>query len=223
MSENFRQSKSELWAHLEEQLRFMRRSCEFFDQGDTAEAKRLAAHVATLVIHVEPERKKTSKSLLRQLRLLPDMGFIDTAPRQPKGWTTPFGDAKLVMARLTLMPNGESTGQYEALCRLAEPPPFSRERVELFGRWLDSPVIITQTRRYSRGDVVRLLRNKLGGGHVDPDLEESGAALTRGNPLVTEYQMNDGPPIKLSGIELHTMRQIAHEVIRSVERKLAKG
>jgi hypothetical protein len=56
------QTREDLVAHLREQYGFLAVSCELFDQGNEAEAKRIAVAIRTLV-HDTP----ASHSLLEQL------------------------------------------------------------------------------------------------------------------------------------------------------------
>jgi hypothetical protein len=85
-----RQSKSDLEAHLKEQLDFLHASCAAYDAGNSSEAKRLAATVRLLVHDTDK-----STSLLGQLGLK-DLAFVD-------GGDTPSPTNILTTAGLTGM------------------------------------------------------------------------------------------------------------------------
>lgn len=217
------QTHSELWGHLTEQIGFLRRSCADFDDGYLEEAKRMALTVRTLLVNGPSGKDRSSRGLLWQLRLLPKMGFIDSVPRLPKGYTFPVGDAGLLTVQISVKEDGKGTVKFMPRCQSPEDAPFPKERIALFQDWWSAPVIITRQVEVSRRELVRFLANEYGGAHVDPKINKEMADLIRKNPFQIEYRINEGEVVSPSGVELYSMRQIAHEVIRSIERKLQVG
>src|SRR4051794_24926166 len=69
-------TQDELRQLLSEQVRLMRRSAKYFDEGDESEAKRLATHIRVLV-----HDTKASHSLLGLLGVKASMRFVDTTLR----------------------------------------------------------------------------------------------------------------------------------------------
>jgi hypothetical protein len=206
------QSKNELWQSLQEQLDFLRRSSDSFDAGHWEEAKRLAVTVRVLVHNTE-----TSKSLLTQLKLMPGMGFLCTA--RPQSPDILIGQN----SRLVLI-SAESDGvRFNAPTDRIPPPPYQRHKIVFFPKWWNEPVVITDKAIFTRRNIVLDLSNKVGGAHVDPELDLAFAELLRGNPLGITASVNGETEQRVADIELHSMRQIAYEVLKSVERKLAAG
>ena len=202
-------TKEELRTLLNENIDFLRRSCESFDSGYPSEAKRLAV-TARVLIH----NTKQSKSLLAQLKLMPRMGFLCTA--RPKSENIIFGGN----TRLVHISMGTGGVNYQAVNKIP-PIPGHNYKIKLFPTWWNEEVIITDNSSFTRRDIVLNLSNKVGGAHVDPKLNDAFAELLRNNPLGITGSINDEEPKKIPDIELHTMRQIAHEIINSIERKIA--
>jgi hypothetical protein len=82
--------------HLEDQLRFLRKSAAEFDAGDTAEFRRMAVTIRVLVHDF-----RTSHSLLGQLNLT-SIPFASTAsPTNPRNLATEFS-----LALIRISPSG---------------------------------------------------------------------------------------------------------------------
>ena len=73
-----------------------------------------------------------------------------------------------------------------------------------------------QQRKISRRYLVLTAANQDGGAHVDPELDEIYADLTRNNSLgwIKADVGGEGP---VSGPERATIRQIAHEALLSIK------
>lgn len=70
--------------------------------------------------------------------------------------------------------------------------------------------------------LVLALANKVGGAHVDPKLDGNYVSLTQENSVGIHYLDGDDYKGAVDG-ELHTVRQIAYEMIVSVEKILSKA
>lgn len=201
---------SERWQHLQEQLGFLRRSCRDFDDGHVSEAKRMANETIKLVFN-----EGSFKAVLHQVGLMPGMGFISTnAPGAGQAGPS-----------LLLVKLGASGVSYEAPTdKIPHPPNRPRHRILTFAEWWNETVITFPDRLgLARWNIVRSLRDQQGGGHVDPTLDEDMAELQRGNPIRSTWSVDGTHERKIPDVELHTMRQIAHEVLISIERKLSAG
>jgi hypothetical protein len=200
------QTRLELERHLKEQVAFMRASARAYDAGFTGEAKRLA-----VVVRVLAHDTNSSVSLLRQLNLK-GIPFCDTSYEyDPRKYFLSFHG--LAMARV-----GPSGGEFIPRC--AEPPkPFGEplQFVKFDEWWLKVVVVDTKHNKFTRQALVLTLSNKEGGAHVDPKLDAAYAALTRQNTIGMSYQYNEQAG-DISGIELASVRQIAHEVLCSLEK-----
>jgi hypothetical protein len=214
-------SHAELEGHLTEQVMFMRRSARDFDAGDESEAKRLALHIRTLV-----HDRGGSKSLLGQLQVKDSIRYEDTTLRRvelPPGFTDLPPGSIVIHSGITM--TQMKLGGPDAGVAFAAPlDDIAPERVGPpveFAQWWE-PVILTDTlgNPFSREALVLALANKDGGAHVDPSLSAGYAALVKANSL---GRMGAGPGEELRpllNIALATVRQIAHELLRTLEREL---
>ena len=87
-----------------------------------------------------------------------------------------------------------------------------------FDVWWQKIVIIdAKKQKFSRKDLILALANKVGGAHVDPELDADYAALSRDNSMGCFYEVADdtGP---VTDIELVSCRQIAEEILVSLKK-----
>lgn len=193
----YQQSPQDLHQHLDEQLSFVQSSLSGYDAGNEAEAKRLAVHVRVLV-----HDTRNSVSLLSQLNLKGVLRFYDTATPRVRSATTSY-------VGLTATTIGGGPPKY---LPLLDTNPRNRRRVP-FDDWWNSIVISDMERRtITRERVVLSLANQDGGAHVDPELREVYAAVSRRGSL--GRKKGDGKNWEdMLGAERATMRQIAHEML----------
>lgn len=202
------QTKAELMVHLRDSLGFLEASSASFDAGFVGEAKRLATTIRVLV-----HDTNNSKSLLGLLNLKTKMGYLNTThPFNPKNLLSYHG---LVGLRVE---NGKS--RYWA--PLGEGAPSRSGKYVFFPDWWNQVVIVDSRKvRFTRRDLVLALSNKDGGAHVDPNLDESYAHLTRNNSV--GWMVSDGTTqMPMPDIERHSTRQIAYELLTSIRRYLER-
>ncbi len=203
-----RQSKQELITHLHENLRFLKASASSFDSGYTSEAKRLAVTIRVLL-----HDTRKSQSLLGLLGWKQGFSFLDTALNYDlRNLMSHHG---LVEIRL-----GDGSASYRA--PLDQGSPIRPNQYVPFPEWWSKIVIVDlKKNKFHRGDLILALANWDGGAHVDPDLDEAYANLTRHNSIGWFF-LDRNKEKSLVEVELFSVRQIAYEVISSVERKIAK-
>jgi hypothetical protein len=201
MSGEYRQSKKELQQHLEDTLQALELSANAFDNGFQGEAKRLAAAIRVLV-HDTP----SSKSLLGQLgqKTIP---FYDTSiPRHPKTIMTYSG-----LTAMSITPQGATQ-----VAPLDHFPSDCRSQWVSFDEWWNRVIFVDQKgNETTRKDLILAVANKDGGAHVDPVLGENYANLSRRNSLAWRFSGARGD-VPLEGPEKAAVRQIAHEVLKSL-------
>lgn len=197
---NIKQTKQELLDHLYDNLNFLRLSASAFDAGHTSEAKRLA--VTTRLLLHDTNR---SKSLLGLLGWKQGVGYLDTAHDY---------NPNNLISHLGLVVFGG--GSY--IAPLDDRP----NKFILFPKWWNKIIIVDKNKnQFNRRELILALANKDGGAHVDPKLSKAYSDLTRKNSV--GWLLSDGTIDKpMVNIERFSMRQIAHEVIRSIERQLVK-
>jgi len=85
-------------------------------------------------------------------------------------------------------------------------------------RWLEKVVVIDgKDRKFTRGDLILCVCDKDGGAHIDPILEEDYADLSRHNSMGWKLKGRNGEEIDEEGPHLACIRQIAHEILKSLK------
>ncbi len=194
-------SITELEGLLREQIRFLRRSAEAYDEGDHAESKRLASTIRTLV-----HETKMSKALLGQLGTLKTTQFFSSALA-----THPNN----LLPELGVIAISSGASHYQAL--LDDVPPPARNRKLPFDEWWNEVVF-----RHGEGNVEVMTRkrlvlsaaNKEGGSHVDE--AEPDYAQLDGDRLRWFAGVAGSEPAIVKGAPAAALRQIAHEVLRTL-------
>lgn len=218
-----KQSRDELVSYLREQMGFLRRSAEAFDEGEESEAKRLAA-ILRLLLH----NSKSSNSLLRQLGVQHQLKFLDTR-RRPEpaspGVITRTWDAGLAVIELS-----NEGSRYKA--PLAGAGNGGIYGPQPFRQWWQRDILQDMNReRFTRQEFVLFMAHKVGGVHVDPEIQPHFKALTQLNSLGWGRINEDdkpgvGVPATIDQEPLGNpipanVRQIAYEVQDTVEKQLA--
>ena len=203
-------SQKDLVARLWEQINFLRSSASAFDNGNEAEARRLAVTLRIFFIH-----SQQSKSLFEQLDIGRHLMMLNTAePINPRNLLPTFG---LVMMRMDV-----EGGRY--IPTLGEGPAFETTLLLPLNRWLSCPVGKRGTKQWSRQDLITWVANRDGGAHLDPQLDLEHYRLSRENGMGWFFSVNDSEPEALEGdFVLASVRQIAYEVDKTVIRHVERG
>lgn len=215
-----KQTPDEIDQHVSEQLGFLVDACVRYDAAEHVYAKHIAA-ILRLLLHDTP----SSHALLQQAGRLQSTRWLDTAG---------------TISDLNLLPEFNLVG-------LRMPPPeyfpildtFRAGVVEVrqtaFGRavsraigsllpfdeWWNRDVIKDRLKqRFSRRDLVLAVANQDGGSHVDPGVDERYYALSRSNSLGWLVVNEDETTSPMGSPVPSSLRQIAHEVLRSLPRGL---
>ena len=198
-----KQTREELISHLKENLGFLKASAVSFDNGSLGEAKRLAVSMRVLL-----HDTKQSKSLFRLLKLKQGFDFLDTAhDYDPANLVSHHG-----LVGLRVSSDGSS---YIAF--LGDRPNTEAFKSLPFSQWWNKIVISdSKKNQFTRCELILALANKDGGAHVDPNLDESYMHLTRYNS-VGWISSSNGKEIPIDNIELFSVRQMAYELIYSLE------
>ena len=193
-------SNEELQEHLKEQLEFLESSAASFDNGFEGEIKRLAVSVRVLV-----HDTGNSTSLLTLLNQK-NIDFVDTS--------VPYDEAnKMSHSGLVQMSLGNRPS---APLPLLDDGPFSR--TASFDLWWNGIVFVDKNRNeFSRKDIVLSLANKEGGAHVDNKLDKTYSDLRKNNSLGWFDGTNDGKQTPSADQVPATMRQIAHESLKTLK------
>jgi len=189
------QSVDELNDHLADHLGFLGSSADAFDAGNDGEAKRLAVSLRVL-FHDTAQ----SHSLLGQLDRLRG-SFLSTAIPHDAGNLSTHGG--LIM---TAMNSAGAT--YIApldTCAHNEWRPFP-------AWWNETVFVDVQKTELTRRDLVLAVANQDGGAHVDPNLSEAYARLSRHNSMGWVQSPGNAA---IPNPERAAIRQISHEVLKT--------
>jgi hypothetical protein len=195
-------SVQELESLLVEQVEFLKLSCTSYDSGFQGEIKRLAVSVRVLV------HDTTASVSLLQLTGKKNRNFFDSSD--------PF--------------DSESVVSHSSLVQFHLTPSGTRSRAHLddviqgswipFDAWWNGVVLVdSQRNEFSRKDIVLTLANKEGGAHVDHKIDEAYFNLRNKNAMGWETTLADGRVVPGEDNVPATMRQIAHELIKSMDQQ----
>lgn len=233
--EAVKRNRAELLRQMAEQERFLRSSIKAFDDGDNAEAKRLAVSIRVLV-----HDSRTSHSLLHQLGVLERLSWLDTAGEVSTFDVSPTLGLVVVQSRITSLgldeyryvapssplpagairaPEIRITDVGPAGGPIEERPRRERGGQVPFATWWETPVMRdTNGENFSRRRLVLNVANKDGGSHVDPAIPLADQRLWQQGSLGIYRPQNDGRPSTLidTNPALPAIRQIAEEVLLTI-------
>jgi hypothetical protein len=201
-------SKEELEQHLGQQLDYLDRSAEWFDQGHVSEAGRLAT-----IVHLLCHDGSANNSLLRLLGMRGKMQFYDSAQRGPCDDGGYSANPPLLGYYVQ-----ENWQGYRALLTESH-----RGTWQKFSKWWEGIVYrIPKKPPVTRRQLIFQLRSQDGGSHVDPSItDESYDLMSRESKQLIPLSDDGSKWITLDHdaseqIHLHTVRQIAWELKHSI-------
>lgn len=193
-------SREELAELLEEQISFLRTSCAAFDAGFEGEIKRLAVSVRVLV-------HDTSKSTsLMTLTNRKGINFFDSAD--------PYDDNNLISHSSLVQVHIGLTG---AMPKAHLDDGIATTEIDFETWWNGIVLVDAQKNEFSRRDIVLTLANKEGGAHVDHRIDEAYNNLRNHNSQGWKIADGAGREVPAEENVPATMRQIAHEILRSLK------
>jgi tetratricopeptide (TPR) repeat protein len=197
------QTDDEIRLLLEEQIDFMKKSCRSYDLGDHSEAKRLA--VALRILLYDPGNNSQSQSILRQLNKKAILFHNTAYDHNPEG----------IISQFRLLSLGILHPEYIA--------PLDNFRSDVkrkkltFQEWWDWVIFEDRKKRtITRGRLILFLANQDGGAHVDSKLNDTYFDLTRKNSIGLMVEKNGGF-VDMPGPHLYSIRQISHEVLKTLK------
>lgn len=197
---------SKIEDHLLEQIRLLKKSAKDFDDGDVGEFRRLALSIRILV-----HETGTSHALANQAGLK-NIKFLSLArPIDSRNLLSEFS--------LAFMRFGKAGGRL--VPKLDQGPPGPDNWID-FKTWWNEPVLRDdQKHHFSRKDIVLVVANQDGGGHVDPEIDEAYHRLANENSIGWIHVGPDGEK-PLEHIEKVYVRHISWELVVSLDRAWAK-
>lgn len=195
--------KGELRQELIEQLSLLRNACETYDKGLEAIGKHIALSLRVLL-----HQHGQSRSLLDQLGLRSGKFFDTAGPLNPSNLMAEF---PLVAMRMA-----DDGGAYLPMVMAPGGGPHAPQPLA-FVDWWNLPVIKDgRGHTFCRRDLIQNVANTDGGAHVDPELEANYMRLSRENSLGWVFSDGNIRTAFRGRPELACMRQIAHEVLLTI-------
>lgn len=194
----------ELAGLLREQLIMLRDSCQKFDSGEEFYAKPIALQLRILLHHQGQSRSLLEQMGLRNVRFLDTAGAIN--PRNLLTSSNLIGIRHDNQGNVTYMPLFDGVG-------LSKQIPFPH--------WWGEPVIKDNNGRLmNRRQLILSVADQDGGAHIDAELDSMFHAFSRGNSL--GWLIGDGERLRqMEGRpDLASIRQIAHEVVSTLRKKV---
>jgi len=191
-------TKEDLENHFKEQIEFLKRSCDSFDNGYYSEAKRIA-----VVLRVLLHDTRTSQSLLGQLDKK-NIQFFNTSIPLDKNSLSSHGGLVMMAAK----------GKDSKFIPMLDDVPF--KRWDDFNVWWNEEVFVDVERNIlKRKDLILISANQDGGAHVDPKLNGVFSRLSKDESLGLLYQEGNSK-IMIPQAAGSAIRQIAHEVLKTL-------
>jgi len=203
-----KQTEEEFKSHFKEQIEFLIRSASAYDEGFESEAKRMANVLRVLLY----DTNGPMTSLLLSHLGKKDMKFYDTASDLVPG--NPLPESTLIITKMQTGQGGKGT--YVAPLDENFAKFIYGDRQLSFSDWWNKEVIKDdKNRKLTRKDIVLFVCHKDGGAHIDENLDDVYFDLTRNNSLGLKYFVSDNEG-EVKGAELASIRQITHEVLKSI-------
>jgi len=200
----------ELNVELTEKLDELQTLGASYDAGKIWQAKYLAAAVFQLMSH------EGNVPILQQLKIRKTLAYVDS--RHPMMFTK----YSTFMAPLTAFRMGDGDISVVPMCSLAITPDWLRT-VKLNDWWNGDILETSRGKRITRRNLIKLVRNKDGGGHFDPKIDDADYQDTKTDFDPHIRISSPAGPKPLQGVHLATVRQIAWELEQTLMPVIANG
>lgn len=196
------QSAAELQQQLEDQIDLLNELIAIYDRGKIVAAKSMASSIRVLLHDTQ-----NSHALLFQVGDFINKPFLSTAElREQQEGNAAWSGSYSGLIGVSI---GSSNGYVPNLdAGKARWLPFSTY-------WNEIIFIDEKNNSFTRKDIILAVANQDGGSHVDPGLDPKYRELSRNNSLGFYAGSIDNMQ-GLSGAELASIRQIAHEVMKTL-------
>lgn len=205
-----KQTEQQLQNHLKEQLELLELLGAAYDSGKKVAAKQIATVVRVLV-----HDTANSHSLLSQLQLKSGDFFDSCLPD-----VSPINEGQTRIGSFAGIVGMGVGPQGSYIPYLDEVPRDTPNYVAFEDYWNRIVLIDTAGAEFSRRKLILRVANQDGGAHVDPEIDDKYANLILNNSMGWKVNRGDGVETDLEGVELATVRQIGHEMLRSLKRDM---
>ncbi|MBV9484623.1 MAG: hypothetical protein JO246_01045 [Frankiaceae bacterium] len=206
-------SREDLERALGHQYELLVDDCAAFDAGKRYRSRTLAVSARVLV-----HTTMSSRSLLDQLNLIRGIRFVDTR-LNPEPGVLILSEQGLACNRITMTATASTStasSSWDAVGdghagRVNPPMPFR-------DWWNDKVIEASKGDWWSRGRLVLAMANTDGGAHVDPALDPEYVALLDDRLGMLNHVGDEEVPFPAYAWAEANMRQIAHELVRTLQR-----
>lgn len=209
-----KQTEENLKKYFSEELELLQFLCDSYDEGKTFVAKQMATVIRVLLHDTE-----NSHALLSQLNMKGIM-FFDSCTNDDffsKGYVESF----VGIVGISIGDNASYTPY------LDEIPGKFFGLVPFNDYW--QRIIIRDSKKecFTREYLILKATNQDGGAHIGSSIDKKYASLIRENTMGWKVSKNNSETEDLNGIELATIRQISHEILKtlipSYKKKMVTG
>lgn len=193
---------------IKKQIRLLKNNCNVYDQGEFEHSLAIASNLRT-ILHTA---NKKSQSLISHTGIEHNYKFYTSQK-------TPYETIMCLLLCTTAQIKMDSD-KYNKFVFL--PTLFDQVTVDSgyikFKKWWNQKVIISNSHRYSRKDLVLLSANEHGGTHIDSFVNKSFNDLIKDIESPLSYVKGSQPNMSLFNAPIKNyvyaaIRQIAHEVL----------
>jgi hypothetical protein len=197
MSEKSKLTPTDLELHLKQQYDLLVLDARDYDNGLKVKSKELARRISLLI-----QSNKKHPSLLDLFDKKSEIKYLNTGEEY---------DPKNTIITESLVAKTNKDIYYPLLDNY---PPFIKNINKLFKEWYNQIVICDgKGNKFSRKDIIIFIAHNDGGGHISFEIDKKYYELSRNNSM---GWLKNGETV-IEGPENGTIRQIAHEIIRTLE------
>ena len=197
-------NQSDYEKHYYEQIEFLKNSCNSFDNGFDGEAKRIALTLRVLI-----HDTRNSKSLLGLMNKK-GIDFLSTNAKQEP--SSPFSFQGLVVI---------GTGGDENIFTAMLDETGYNNYMPIENWWNEVVFKDNEQNTLTRKELILTASNQDGGAHIDPSLERKYARISKENSLGISSG-NEKISKPMLNAERFAIRQIGHEVLKTLDKKYTK-
>jgi hypothetical protein len=199
----YTQSNEELIKHLKEEIQLLKTSTIEYDKGHLEQARIMVTLIRKLV-----HDTNNQTSLISQLNKKEILFYDSAADYEP--------DNLLTQSSILIMKTRPEGREFIA------PLDNSQDRIykkREFNNWWNRVYIFKDKNGnlFSRKDIILEVADTDGGAHIDPNLNQDYANLSRFNSLAWRYVNKKGEDKPLPSPVPPAIRQIAHEVLKTLK------
>jgi hypothetical protein len=209
----YKKTKEDFQQDLAEQIYFLRKSARDYDNGDFIEAKNMSVNLRNLLY----DTKGRTTSVLTHLDKK-NIKFYDTSIRDIPENLVPL--TGLICYKVHVDPGKPTEVTYKAPFDKGEPQRYVRGKVNFEDWWNREIIDDKKGNVLTRRSLVLTTCQQDGGAHVDAEIIDNYVKALQTFHIVPVSSCGEG--IIFSNIIYASIRQITHEVLKSLQDEFPK-